>query len=349
MDSHKRRSTVFALPSFIFLSTLFVVSATGGSARAAPSTEGPETLIREGVALRRQGQDSRAEGYFQRAYELAPTPRTAAQLGLVELALGKFLAAATHIGEALRSNDAWVTEHRKVLEDGVAAASKHLLRVELTGAPHGATFALNGADDTSTLAPDGVIWLAPGPATSIRLEKTGRKPALVRAEGAAGETRRIPVDMPSLDAPPTAPPPVAQTTPSPPAPAPVDVAATPPAPRAEPASPSRPLRIAGIVVGSVGAVTAVVGGVLLAQGLSKRDDINTAAKNMKPYDTKDGNWETLRDVGIGCAVAGGVALVAGAGLFAYDLREGAASPGVGSAVSFVPRAGFGVLSYQGSF
>ena len=348
MDSHKRLSTVLALPSLIFLSTLLAVSSTGGAARAAPSTEGPETLIREGVVLRRQGQDARAEGYFQRAYELAPTPRTAAQLGLVELALGKFLPAATHLGEALRSNDAWVTEHRKILEDGVAASSKHLVRVEITGAPHGATFALNGADDTSTLPPDGVIWLAPGPATSIRLEKAGRKPADVRAEGAAGETRRIAVAMPSLDAPATAPPPVAQTTPSaPPEPAPVDVAATPPAPA--PASPSHPLRIAGLVVGGIGVVTGVVGAVVLSQGLSKRDAINTAAKNMAMYDTKDGNWETLRDVGIGCVVAGGVALVAGAGLFAYDLREGASSHDTGPTVSFVPRAGFGVLSYQGSF
>ena len=60
----------------------------------------------------------------------------------------------------------------------MAASSKHLLRVEITGAPHGATFALNGADDTSTLPPDGVIWLAPGPAT---LDPASRRP---------GESRR---------------------------------------------------------------------------------------------------------------------------------------------------------------
>ena len=54
---------------------------------AAPAA-GPgqvEELIRRGNELRNSGQDTRALPFFQRAYEQSPTPRTAAQLGLVEV------------------------------------------------------------------------------------------------------------------------------------------------------------------------------------------------------------------------------------------------------------------------
>jgi hypothetical protein len=65
---------------------LFVVCVLG--TRAAGAAEDPEALIRQGIELRRAGQDARAEGYFRRTYQLAATSRTAAQLGLCELAVG---------------------------------------------------------------------------------------------------------------------------------------------------------------------------------------------------------------------------------------------------------------------
>src|SRR5688500_10991836 len=52
-----------------------------------------EELIRQGVALRRSGQDQAALPLFQKAHEIGHTPRTAAQLGLVEMALGYVLEA----------------------------------------------------------------------------------------------------------------------------------------------------------------------------------------------------------------------------------------------------------------
>jgi hypothetical protein len=50
--------------------------------RAAPPSEDPEVLIRVGNDFRRKGDNKRAEGYLKRAYEIAHTPRSAAQLGL---------------------------------------------------------------------------------------------------------------------------------------------------------------------------------------------------------------------------------------------------------------------------
>ena len=47
-----------------------------------------EALIAKGNELRRAGTPGPALPYFQKAYELARTPRTAGQLGLAELAAG---------------------------------------------------------------------------------------------------------------------------------------------------------------------------------------------------------------------------------------------------------------------
>jgi hypothetical protein len=71
-----------------------VVGAVGAIPlpRAALAQEEPEALIRQGVELRRKGQNALAQGYFKRAYAIAHTPRSAAQLGLVEHALGYFAA-----------------------------------------------------------------------------------------------------------------------------------------------------------------------------------------------------------------------------------------------------------------
>ena len=88
----------------------------GAPARSARAEEEPEALIRQGVEMRRQGDDLKAHGYFQRAYDIARTPRSAAQLGLADLAIHDNLAAEQHLSEALASSDPWVRQNRPVLE-----------------------------------------------------------------------------------------------------------------------------------------------------------------------------------------------------------------------------------------
>jgi hypothetical protein len=340
-----------------FSSVWITLVISAGNAGAAPSSEDPEKLISEGVRLRRQGQDSRAEGYFKRAHELAATPRTAAQLGLVELALQEFAPAEAHLDEALRNADAWVREHRQVLEDGATRARQHLLRVEIVGAPVGTTFTSNGGD-AARLPADGVLWLTPGAPTVLALEAPGHRSASARAAGEAGETKRLSVDMPPLEAGKA---PVPVEAPVVVASPPVESAGTPRTEAGPPTAPSdhgRALRIGGIVVGAVGVVTDVVGVALLSQGLSKRDDTVSASNSNGAiqWNPSDRDWETLRNAGVGCLVGGSIALAAGVGLFVYGThvssheanREGNA-PTDGATVSFVPREGFGVLSLQGAF
>jgi hypothetical protein len=320
---------------------------------SAARAEDPETLIRQGVELRRKGQDARAEGYFRRAYQIAATSRTAAQLGLVELAVGNHADAEQHLSEALSSKDAWINQNRKSLEESRARAREKLVRVVFVSAPEGTSFAIEGGTDVRPLPADATIFLAPGP-TTIRLTATGRKPTTVRVEGAAGETRKVTVDMPAPPVEPlkTAPPPAVPAASEPPVASPEATPTPPPAtetsaPPAPEAAPGRGLRVAGIAVGAAGVGAAIVGGILYAQGNSKKKSIEDAAAGGGDYDPSKGNWESLRNAGVGFMIGGGVAIAGGVGLFIAGKKAGSSE--APATVSFAPMPGLGVLSYRGSF
>jgi len=321
---------------------------------AASPAEDPEALIREGVKLRRQDQDARAEGYFKRAYSLAQTPRTAAQLGLVELALGEFLEAELRLDEALGARDAWVNEHRKALESGRATARQHLLRVELAAVPSGATYAVTGGSPIS-VPPDGVVWLPPGTSV-LHLAAPGRRAADVHADGREGEVRRITVDLPRDEpvkavkvAVPAAPPPREPTAAG-------DVTAShakvPAAPKQSASqegetAPGRGLRIGGIVIAAVGVAAGVAGAVLYLQGSSRLDEYRSAVNSngQLPWNPRDESWKTFRQAGVACFIAGGAAVAGGAALYV----AGAARDGAEGKVSFVGGPGFGVVTLRGAF
>jgi hypothetical protein len=331
-----------------FASIAIILTLLSSLHAATAAGEDPEELIREGVKLRRRGDNARAEGYFLRAYQLAATPRTAAQLGLAELALGEFLEAETHLSLALGARDAWVSEHKQALEDGRASARKHLVRVELAPLPSETTVAYAGAPAT-TVPADGVIFLAAGKPATLRFEAPAHKGTTVQVEGAEGETRHVTLDMPPLEAPP---PPVARapepasgggsetpptTTPEP---------ATPPEAPSPPRAPGAALRIAGISLGAVGVVAGVVGVILIEQGNAKINKIETT----KTYDPSNGNYETLQNAGAGLLIGGGVAVAGGVALYLVG-RHAGTEPAAGAAtsVSFAPGAGGGVLSWEGRF
>src|SRR5436189_2875503 len=82
-----------------------------------------EALIAKGNELRRAGTPGPALPYFQKAYELARTPRTTGQLGLAELAAGYPVEAEEHLATALQSpNDSSIIKYRKMLTDALAIA-----------------------------------------------------------------------------------------------------------------------------------------------------------------------------------------------------------------------------------
>src|SRR6516164_2176469 len=76
-------------------------------ARAAEASE--DELIKEGVAKRRHQDDEAALELFTKAYAIRKSPRAAGQMGLAELALGRWMEAEVRLQEALAaSSDSWV-------------------------------------------------------------------------------------------------------------------------------------------------------------------------------------------------------------------------------------------------
>jgi hypothetical protein len=133
-----------------------------------------EELIRQGVELRLAKKDQLSLPLFQKAYHLAPTPRTAAQLGLVEMALGYRIEAERHLSEAVSSpRDIWVGKNRVTLEQSLARVRAAIGEVMVSGTPEGAEVTVNG-NDVGQLPLKMAIRVGEGP-TSIEVRARGYK------------------------------------------------------------------------------------------------------------------------------------------------------------------------------
>jgi hypothetical protein len=232
--------------------------------------EDVDTLLRQGVALRKERKDREAFELFQRAVDLQKTPRALAQLGLCEQALGLWPKAESHIKEALdAAGDPWITKNRSTLEESVRAIDAHLGSLEIWGDPADAEVLFNGR-------PVGAL-----PATGAVRVEIGQVTVTVRAKGYADTIRTIDVKggdslrenvtlvaaAPAPIMPPVAPAPTAgEQTPS--------LVAQPGA-TADEAS-ARPVYARWWFWTSIGAVAAggVVAAILLSRGQSSSCDAN---------------------------------------------------------------------------
>jgi hypothetical protein len=159
-------------------------------ARSAESDGDAEKLIRRGVQLRKAHDDEAAARAFQKAYDQVHSPRSAAQLGLAEQALGRWEDAERHVSEALRAtDDAWVTKNQATLADALGIIQGHLGRIEVTGDPEGAEISINGR-------PAGKLPLAdPVPVSAGEVDVDLRAPGYASAQRTltivAGQYQRL--------------------------------------------------------------------------------------------------------------------------------------------------------------
>lgn len=123
---------------------LFLVVGATGAAAVEPDRAGDQAY-RAGVELRRRGDDRGALREFRRAYGAAPRPRTLAQIGVAEQALGLWVDAEAHIGAALSAvGDSWIVTNRAPLQQALASVAAHLGSLEVECDTAGVTLDING-------------------------------------------------------------------------------------------------------------------------------------------------------------------------------------------------------------
>jgi hypothetical protein len=313
---------------------LFAAAVVSLAGRVAHAQEEPEALIRQGVELRRRGNDALAQGYFKRAYSIAHTPRSAAQLGLVEQALGHFLDAEQHLSEALdNASDDWVDQNRSTLKKSRELVRGHLAPVQVRGLPAGATVAI-GNRPAGAVATDGTIWVAPG-STSLTFDAPGHEPVVKEIVATAGTPVAVDVELAPKAAglPAALPEPAPQPTAAPPTiQAQADL-------HSDTSDVGRSRRVAGTIVAGAGAALAVAGVVTYLVGSSRLDAINHDAGAHMPYNPSNGDYQTLGDLGIGLMVAGGAAVATGAVLYFFNRAPTREASSASVSVGYLPGGG----------
>lgn len=129
------------MPRAAFPLALALLAAAAG-ARA----DDVDDLIRRANDLRRDGQDAEALALLERGWRASPSPRVRAQMGFAAQALGRWLDADVHLRAALAAPDAWVGEHRAIVEDALRTIGRHVASFEVRCDAPGATLHVDGLD-----------------------------------------------------------------------------------------------------------------------------------------------------------------------------------------------------------
>lgn len=134
-----------------------LVCAVLSTAPIAGAATPEETLIKQGLELRRAGRDGDALPKFEQAYSISKSPRAAAQWGLCLQAMSRWSEADPLLGEALSAlQDNWVKKNRDTLKDSQEAVKAHLGRLQIIGSPDGAQVTVGGVNVGKLPLPDAV-------------------------------------------------------------------------------------------------------------------------------------------------------------------------------------------------
>jgi len=164
---------------------LGVASSVGGPVAIAQDAD---ALIRQGVQLRTDGRDEEALEHFRRAHALTPTPRSLAQIGFAEQALGEWVAAMTHLTEAAEADDPWIARNRAALDQALEVIRQRVGRLEVRGGVPGALVFVDGVE-MGRLPQPHPVFVAAG-TVELRVEAEGYAPVSRSIEVTAGSLAR---------------------------------------------------------------------------------------------------------------------------------------------------------------
>jgi hypothetical protein len=120
-------------------------SLMGAFGATTARAQDADALIKQGVELRREGKDQEALAQFRQAFDVTPTPRALAQIGLAEQALGRWVEAEAHVTKALEAaQDPWIAKYRDTLSQSRARIAEHLGTLSVSGGQEGAELRLDG-------------------------------------------------------------------------------------------------------------------------------------------------------------------------------------------------------------
>jgi hypothetical protein len=139
MKAPGRRKAIFAS------ALVFAFPVWASAVWAREGLPDADAAIARGVELRKAGNDLEALAEFEHAYEISPSPRACAQIGLAELALGRWVDAEAHLTKAMRErDDAWISKQWGPLEMSVALVQPHLGWLSVEANVPGAQLFLDG-------------------------------------------------------------------------------------------------------------------------------------------------------------------------------------------------------------
>lgn len=129
------------------LATILISHVANGAPVLAATPPQAEALIREGLKLRKAGEDAAALERFEEAVRLERSGRALAQVALAEQALGRWVEAEAHLRQALaEQQDPWIGRNRPLLLSSLEEMGKHLGSLDLIGNVAGARVRINGVD-----------------------------------------------------------------------------------------------------------------------------------------------------------------------------------------------------------
>lgn len=209
-----------------------------------------EAAFARGERARRAGRWRDAEASYRAAYEVDPRPEVAGELGLSELALGRFRDAAEHLHESLRDPARLAPARRRRYAEGLDRAEREVSLTSIAVSPPRAEVFIDGRR------------IGQGQGFYLVYVDPGRHEAYAKLEGYIDdvypfEARRGEDAMVGLHLERRQPAPAAVVVHAPAPVAPAAVAAVPPADAAVPAGASGPaagtvFRIGGLALASAG-------------------------------------------------------------------------------------------------